>query len=142
MRNTAHVCTHLILQNENSTTLLGLRQNTGYEDGSYALVSGHVEKDEGAIVGMIREAREEIGIVIDKKDLEYLLTMHHKSNRENMHLFFSCKKWSGSIQNNEPEKCTELTFFSFEALPKNIVPYHRYALECIQKGIQYAEFGF
>ena len=52
---------HLVLLKE-GRILLSLRQNTGYEDGRYGLVSGHLEEGESITQGMKREVKEEIGI--------------------------------------------------------------------------------
>jgi 8-oxo-dGTP pyrophosphatase MutT (NUDIX family) len=41
--------------------LLHKRQNSGFMDGSYSLVSGHVEANESFKQAMIREAHEEAG---------------------------------------------------------------------------------
>ena len=56
---------HLILI-ENERVLLQRRYNTGYEDGKYSVVAGHVEENEDVITAMQREALEEIGIRIKK----------------------------------------------------------------------------
>ena len=56
---------HLILI-ENNKILLQRRYNTGYEDGNYSVVAGHVEENESVIETMQREALEEIGINIEK----------------------------------------------------------------------------
>ncbi|KKT86389.1 MAG: NUDIX hydrolase, partial [Microgenomates group bacterium GW2011_GWA1_Microgenomates_45_10] len=52
---------YVILQRENKI-LLQRRYNTGYEDGNYSFVSGHVEQGESYINAIIREAKEEAGV--------------------------------------------------------------------------------
>ncbi len=54
---------YLILIKENKVLLLK-RANTGYEDGNYSLVAGHMDGNETIKQAMIREATEEAGIVM------------------------------------------------------------------------------
>ena len=56
------VAVHLILI-ENNKILLQRRYNTGYEDGNYGFVSGHIDGGESVIHAMKREAMEEAGIL-------------------------------------------------------------------------------
>ena len=65
--------------------LLSRRFNTGYEDGKYGLPAGHGEYGETMREGTAREAREEIGIDIDPKDLEFILTQHRWCPDKNNH---------------------------------------------------------
>ena len=62
---------YLLIEKEKQI-LLQRRYHTGYKDGEYGLVSGHVDQGEPAITALIREAEEEIGIKISKDKLEVL----------------------------------------------------------------------
>ncbi|MEK7464953.1 MAG: NUDIX domain-containing protein, partial [Patescibacteria group bacterium] len=76
--------------------LLGRRRNTGFHDGEYMLPSGHVDGGETFREAMIREAKEEIGIVLDSKDLRLVHTMHRKSGeQERGDFFFTTERWEG-----------------------------------------------
>ena len=133
---------YVILQQEGKI-LLSLGQNTGYADGFYGLFAGHLDGNESARQGLIREVKEEIGINILEQDLELKLTMHRlQPDREAIDLFFVADHWQGQIINNEPEKCGGLEFFAKTALPDNIVPYLKDAFLAIEHGRIYAEYGW
>jgi 8-oxo-dGTP pyrophosphatase MutT (NUDIX family) len=123
--------------------LLLRRFQTGFEDGKYGLVAGHVDGGETMKKAMIREASEEAGITMADEDLELVLTMHRWcGNHERIDLFFTAKKWSGEVKNLEPEKCDDLSWFPLDTLPENTIPYIREAINCFQKGEKYSEFGW
>ncbi len=133
---------YLILQ-EGNTILLQQRSNTGYKDGWYSLPAGHLDGNESATNGMIREANEEIGIKLNSNNLTLKLTMHRISpDRECVDWFFTANNWEGDIQNKEPQKCSDLSFFSIDKLPKKTIPYIVHAIESIQQQLTFTEFGW
>jgi 8-oxo-dGTP diphosphatase len=120
--------------------LLLRRANTGYEDGNYGLVSGHVDGDEPLAVAAAREAREEAGVEIDPADLALRTVMHRRQDDERVEFFFEPARWRGEIRNAEPDKCTELAWFPLDALPDNTIPYVRAAIERARAGVPYSAF--
>ncbi|MDD5084005.1 MAG: NUDIX domain-containing protein [Candidatus Moranbacteria bacterium] len=132
---------HLFLLKDGNV-LLSRRFNTGYRDGEYSVPAGHLDGGETAIVVMIREAEEEIGVILQRANLKMAHIMHTLDGRETVSFFVVAEKWAGDIVNNEPEKCSDLSWFPIDALPENTIPYIRHALECTQKGIAYSEFGW
>jgi ADP-ribose pyrophosphatase YjhB (NUDIX family) len=140
-RNGSSVNAYLILKQEDKI-LLHLRKNTGYCDGMWSLVAGHVEDGESATQGMIREAYEEIGLNLHPAQIQVVHIMHRKTNRLNVDVFFDCSSWQGKIQNLEPEKCDRLEFFPISSLPSNIVDYNEAALRHILEGKFYSELGW
>ena len=137
----AHVCVYLVLRKDDKV-LLSQRQNTGYEDGNWGLVSGHSETSEPAMQALCREAFEEIGIKISPSDLEVIHVMHRKTEREDIDIFMHCNAWQGEITNKEPEKCGGLEFFSKDSFPKEMVGYVKRALENIELQKVYDEVGW
>ncbi len=127
---------------KNGNILLLRRMNTGYEDGKYGLVAGHVDEGESITQAALREAKEESGVDIHPEDLEVKTTMHRRQDDERVDFFFEVKKWSGEPQNMEPDKCDDLRWFPLNELPSNTIPYIRQAIECCRKGITYSEFGW
>lgn len=63
------VAVHIFLLRSGSVLLLR-RFNTGFEDGNYSLVGGHLEGGESVPQAAIRECREDVGVEIDRADLE------------------------------------------------------------------------
>jgi len=136
---------YLTLIKDNRILLLR-RFQTGYEDGNYSMIAGHVEKGESFMQCVIREAKEEAGIIIKKADLEVAHVMHRSSNNsdsnERVDVFFVAKDWKGEIINKEPQKCDNLAWFDFDNLPSNIIPYVKQAIEQIKSNISYSEYGW
>lgn len=141
MRATAAVSVYLVLRQDEEVLLL-LRQNTGFMDGHYGLVSGHVEAGESATDGMIREAYEEAGITLHPDHLRVAHIMHRQSERLNVDIFFDCSSWEGEIQNREPHKCAELKFFPLHSPPDQLISYVHDALKAIDQKSFYSESGW
>jgi len=133
---------YLILRREEGILLL-LRQNTGYKDGEWGFVSGHIEAGEPASRAMVREAYEEAGIELREVDLVPVHVMYRASrDRPYMDIYFEAKLYQGPIINLEPKKCAALEFFPQDKLPPNTIDYIRDVLESIQAGKAYSEFGW
>lgn len=63
------VAVHLFLVHERKIPL-SRRYNTGYADGQYSVIAGHLDGHEEVKIAMAREAHEEAGIEIAPGDLE------------------------------------------------------------------------
>lgn len=128
---------------KNKKILLLKRCNTGYEDGNYSLVAGHVDEGETFTDAVIREAYEEANIKLKAKDLKVVHVMHRKSiDSQRVDVFFTTKNWEGEIINKEPHKCLELLWIDIDKLPENTVFYIKGAIKKIQSKIFYSEYGW
>ncbi|MBN1177756.1 MAG: NUDIX domain-containing protein [Anaerolineae bacterium] len=132
---------HLFLIQDGSVLLLR-RFNTGYEDGNYSVVAGHLNGNEQVKAAMIREAQEEAGIAIDPADLHVVGVMHRRSDDERIDFFLVAKKWQGQVENREPHKCDHLAWFPLDDLPENVIPYVRRALENYRAQRWFDSFGW
>lgn len=137
-----YVAAYLVLI-QNDQILLLRRFNTGYQDGKYSLVAGHLDGGETVEECIIREAKEEAGIDLYQEGLQVKHIMHRKaSDREYMDVYLVATMWNGNVQNMEPHKCDDLSWFSLSALPENLMIEVGFALEKIQQGIFFSEVGF
>ncbi len=132
---------HLFLLKDDCVLLLR-RFNTGYEDGNYSVVAGHLDGDEEVTAAAIREAREEVGIVIAPADLAVVGVMHRRAEDERIDFFLVASHWAGEIENREPDKCDALAWFLRDQLPENVVPYVRRALDNERAGRWFESYGW
>ena len=118
------------------------RFNTGYRDGEYSVPAGHLDGSETVITAGIREAKEEIGVEIQAGNMIFSSVMHRIEGDERVDFFIHVREWSGEIVNAEPDKCDDLRWVDVNALPDNIIPYVRRAIENHLNGVMFDEFGW
>ena len=143
-RHTLIAASYLLLIREDEI-LLSRRFNTGYEDGKYSLPAGHVEEGETFTQTVIRESKEEIGVVLKPEDLSVVHVMQRRrpeKANDRIDVFFLAKKWEGEPENMEPEKCDHIQWFSISDLPIKTIPYIKQAIDCAMNEISYSEFGW
>ena len=139
-----NVAVFLILErniNNSKQILLQKRFNTGYMDGMWDCdASGHVEANESAKTAVIRESKEELGIDICYKDIDFATMSHILSDEEYIYIYFTAKKFNGSPKIMEPQKCSDLKWFDISNIPKNIIPDRKAAILNYLNSINYEEF--
>jgi 8-oxo-dGTP pyrophosphatase MutT (NUDIX family) len=132
---------HLFLVRDGRVLLLR-RQNTGYEDGKYSVVAGHLDGGETVQAAARREAWEEAGIRIAPQDLHVVGVMHRRSDDERVDFFLVAERWCGDVTNCEPEKCAQLAWFPVDDLPEDVIPYVRRAWCNYRQGVWFDSFGW
>ena len=80
------VAVHIFLLRHNQVLLLQ-RAHTGYADGKYRVVAGHLDGGERMTQAAIREAHEEGGIALRPADLTVVSVMHRIANEERIDFF-------------------------------------------------------
>ena len=130
---------YLILVKDGKILLLK-RANTGWKDGEYSLVAGHLDGNETVAQAMAREAKEEAGLEIKSEDLKVVHIVHHISNYEFVDFYLTADNWQGEPKVMEPQKCSDLSWFPLDNLPEEMIDNVRVALENYRKGIAFSEY--
>lgn len=135
---------HLYLERDGQV-LLGLRHpDSAYAGNVWHVLAGHCEA-ESATACLVREAYEEAGLVVDPADVELVHTVHmvdRPGDRPRIGLFFRARRWEGTPELREPDKCVAWQWWNAKDLPEPLVPYTRAAIEGILAGRVYTELGW
>nr|NLD40302.1 NUDIX domain-containing protein [Actinomycetales bacterium] len=114
--------------------LLQLRRNTGYMDGHWAAAAaGHVEAGESVVGAALREAVEELGVVVAEEDLTPLVALHRTDGsgepiEQRVDFMFTATRWEGEPQVLEAAKNEAVRWFALGDLPL-MPPHERFVLE-------------
>jgi len=138
---TPHTASYVIFK-KNDKIAFVLRSNTSWMNGYYGLPSGKVEKDENFINAAIREAKEEVGIVITEANLKHVLTVHRKEGMEWVDVYFEATAYDGELHNAEPHMHSELAWLDPMNLPDNVISSVKGALQAISESKTYYEYGW
>ncbi|MGH1564778.1 NUDIX domain-containing protein [Mumia sp. DW29H23] len=119
--------------------LLHLRQNTGFRDGHWAMIAGHVDADESARTAAAREAYEEAGITIAEDALQPLTTLHRwvrggPALEQRVDFFWLARTWDGEPRIVEPEKSADQRWFRLRDLPQPGVLHEEVVIEAYLRG--------
>lgn len=128
---------YLILIQGNKILMMR-RKNTGFQDGMYGVPSGKLDQGETIAEALLREAKEEVGIMCVLNDAwhrnAYILHRYSGEGTVAMEFFIRLHSYTGVVQNREEEKCDDVAWFPVDDLPENTIPY-------VKKGILNALSG-
>ena len=123
---------HLILTDGNKI-LVQKRAKNGSKlwPGYYALPAGHIDEGENQYEALVREAREELGIELDPKDIikEYTVLRRNFFDIDGKRLepyidyYFEMEKYTGTPSIMEKDKCEELKWVDINNLPEPFINY-------------------
>ena len=108
--------------------MLARRADTGFEDGCYGPVGGHLEPGESIFVTAVRECREEVGVDLEPAALKVIGVTHYTSpTGDGIDFFFRAARWAG--EPTVTAECDDLRWCPLDALPENTIPFVRRAVE-------------
>ena len=126
------VAVYLFLLKDNQV-LLTRRFNTGYQDGHYSTIAGHLEPGEDIFSCLSREAYEEAGILIYPEFTQLFHLMTRKTDNHRLDLFFKTSRWQNHPKICEPLLCDHLDWFDPNQLPSNTIPYIKKVIQTLKK---------
>lgn len=135
--------TYVLLQRQGehgTEVLLQLRRGTPFMDGWWACgAAGHVEPGESFLEAGVREAREELGVVVQAGDLDHVATLQRtcalpEPVEQRVDVVVTTTSWSGDPHVAEPDRAAELRWWPLDGLPDDVVPHERLALEALREG--------
>jgi 8-oxo-dGTP pyrophosphatase MutT (NUDIX family) len=116
--------------------LLQLRAGTGYRDGHWAVLAGHVDPGESVHEAAVREAAEEAGVALRVEDLQPLTVLHRfvrggPDVEQRVDVFFAAHRWLGEPTRREHDKAAAMDWFALDDLPDPVVPHERLVLDAL-----------
>ncbi|MEU6346479.1 NUDIX domain-containing protein [Streptomyces sp. NPDC046977] len=136
---------HLHVEDAEGRVLLGLRHpESKYAGDTWHYLAGRCEQ-ESALACLVREAWEEAGLVIDPANVDLVHVVHvvdAPGSMPLMQLVFRARRWEGTPEVREPDKCLTWRWWPRHELPDRIVSYTRTAITAISEGLPYSEMGW
>ena len=120
---------HLFLIRDGKV-LVEKRKNREYGNNEYDVIASHILGNESAIDAIIRTAKVEVNIDVEKDDLKVIQVMHQKSEPyEYINYFFVANNYTGEIRNNDPDYCEKVEWVEFKYPIENMMPYINEAIK-------------
>ena len=127
---------HMIICKDNKI-LVQKRKGSKLWPGYYALPAGHIDKGENQYDALIREAQEELGIVINLKKIinSYVVLRRNyfeingKVLEPYIDYYFEIEEYEGIPKIIEEDRCDELIWIDMNNLPEPFINYEGDFLE-------------
>lgn len=122
---------HMIIVDNDNKILLQKRKGSKLWPGYYALPAGHIDEGENQYDALVREAKEELDIEINPKDIinSYVVLRRNffeidgKKLEPYIDYYFEISKYRGTPKIVELNKCEELIWANIDNLPEPFINY-------------------
>jgi 8-oxo-dGTP diphosphatase len=139
---------HLILRKDDKILLTRRATPNKIWAGHWHLVTGSIEQGESPKEAIIREAKEEIGIVLSDSSLVTIISINERDYFDSSKRFYSVELFfladlpAGQEPfNAEPLKQDAMGWFTLLSLPSPMIPGVKFGLEAYFNNLNYAEFS-
>lgn len=136
---------HVLLVDDDGKLLLTRRRDPNPAfDGLWHLPSGKLDAGESVLDAAVREAEEEVGVLIQAADMRHVHTLHVNGSgpEPRLGLFFEARRWIGDPTNREPDKCSGVRWFALDALPDQLIDYPAAGIRAYQHGVPFSAQGW
>ncbi|MDZ7879987.1 MAG: NUDIX domain-containing protein [Saprospiraceae bacterium] len=117
-------------------------QQTPRNGGGFTLPGGKVEGEEFAKEALVREAFEEVGVIVLPKHLKLVHITHRKVDSiVEVIFFFHCQHvWAGEPSVKEPEKFQNVVWLPLDEPPEKLTSVLTHALDAWKTGKIFSQF--
>ena len=130
MKATFKSAVHMILKKDNKI-LIQKRKGTKLWPGYYALPAGHIDAGENQYDALVREAKEELGIVLNPEKIlnSYIVLRRNYFEIDGIKqdpyidYYFEMEEYEGIPKIMEEDKCDELLWANINELPEPFINY-------------------
>lgn len=135
---------HVLLVRDDAVLLTQRRDTNPEFDGRWHLPSGKLDAGESVLDAAVREAEEEVGVLIDPADLCHVHTTHVNGSgpESRLGLFFETHHWIGEPTNREPNKCGDIAWFSLGVLPDQLIEYPGAGIHAYRHNVAFSVLGW
>ncbi|MEU8966929.1 NUDIX domain-containing protein [Streptomyces sp. NPDC048491] len=125
---------HLVFEQAGCLLLQQRSPDAAFGPDAWHLPAGHLDEDESAEACAVREAGEELGVLIDPQDLRLVHVLHYRQHTgatPRLQLFYRVLDHRGTPKICEPDCCAALGWHAAASLPSPLVDYAAVALTAI-----------
>jgi 8-oxo-dGTP diphosphatase len=128
----------LILEYRDHTLYLAQTKNNG---NGFTLPGGKIEGEEFAKAALVREAKEEVGIILSEKSLKLVHIIHKRlHSTTEIIFFFQTTKWFGELEVKELDRFKDAVWYPNDEPPKRLPAVLKFAMEKINKKKIFSQF--
>lgn len=136
---------HILLIRDVEQVLLTQRRDPDPAfDGQWHAPSGKLDAGESVLDAAVREAGEEVGVLIDPADLDHVHTIHVNGSgpEPRLGLFFATEHWVGEPDNREPDTCRAVRWFRLAELPERLIDHPAAGIDAYRTGSRFSVRGW
>ena len=138
-------CSVHLLVVQDGKLLVDKRINREYGNNEFDVIASHILGGENAIDAIVRTAKTEVNIDIEKDNLKIIQVQHQKcADYEYINYFFIADSYSGELKNNDEEYCNGIEWVDFKYPVNNLMPYINDAIKnyCENPENRFTFFGW